>query len=308
MTNLKLPTVQGRYRFNVPLSSMVWFRVGGPADVIFRPENIEDLQQFMKSCPASFSVLPLGVGSNVLVRDGGIEGVVVKLGKGFNEITVEGDTIRAGAGALDRTVALMAAEKGMDGLAFLSGIPGTIGGAVKMNAGAYGTEIKDVLESCLVVNRQGDCVHKTPGELGFEYRKSNLKDDDIVVEATFKTRPGDPEKCQKQIDEIMAARADSQPTKGQTGGSTFKNPKEISAWKAIDMAGCRGLRFGGAQVSEKHCNFLLNTGKAKAYDIETLVEEVRRRVLKTQNILLKWEIKRLGNMQQHPEFTEENKK
>lgn len=297
-----LPAVQGRYRYNVPLSSMVWFRVGGPADVVFRPESIEDLQQFMKTCPVEVPILPLGVGSNVLIRDGGIPGVVLKLGRGFTEVSLEGDLIRAGAGALDRTVALFAADHGLEGLAFLSGIPGTIGGALKMNAGAYGSEVKDILEKCLVVTRAGELVEKRPEDLGFGYRKSSLGPDEVVVAAWFKMQPGSSEACHQKIEEIMTARAASQPIKGQTGGSTFTNPKSISAWEAVDKAGCRGLKFGRAQVSEKHCNFMLNTGGAKAYEIEALVEEVRRRVLDTQNVLLHWEIKRLGTLEKRPAY------
>jgi UDP-N-acetylmuramate dehydrogenase len=296
----KLPFVKGRYRYNVPLAPMVWFQVGGPADVVFRPESVQDLQNFMKNCPRNVPIFPLGVGSNVLVRDGGILGSVIKLGRGFTHVIREEDKIRVGAGALDRTVALFAAEQGLDGLSFLSGIPGTIGGAIKMNAGAYGSEIKDVLESCLVMTRSGELIEKKTETLGFSYRSSKIADDEIVVEATFKTMPSSRQKCQEKIDEIMACRAASQPVKGRTGGSTFKNPEIEHAWKLIDAAGCRGLRFGGAQVSEKHCNFMLNTEGALAYDIETLAEEVRRRVLTTHDVLLQWEIKRLGTLEKRP--------
>ncbi|MAP24871.1 MAG: UDP-N-acetylenolpyruvoylglucosamine reductase [Rickettsiales bacterium] len=283
-------------RFSVSLGPMVWFRVGGQAQVFFKPSDQTSLQEFISECPAEIPLFPLGVGSNLLIRDGGIKGIVIRLGKAFTSIRFEDDLVYVGAGALDRTVALMAAEQGLTGLEFLSGIPGTIGGAVKMNAGAYGSEVKDVFVSCKVITRQGEIVEKKLEDLNFTYRKSAIEADDIILEATFKAQKGSKEESLHKIESIQRNRALSQPIKGQTGGSTFKNPAGESAWKLIDQAGCRGLRFGKAQVSEKHCNFLLNTGGASAYEIETLAEEVRRRVYDQSKILLEWEIKRVGQM------------
>jgi UDP-N-acetylmuramate dehydrogenase len=283
-------------RFNTPLAPMVWFQVGGQAQVIFKAQDRESLQALVSACPRDIPLFPLGVGSNLLIRDGGLSGIVIRLGRAFTAVEFEGCIVRVGAGALDRTVALMAAERGLTGLEFLSGIPGTIGGAVKMNAGAYGHEVKDILVSCVTLNRQGIIQEKKGLDLGFDYRKSTIDPDEIVLEATFKARQGSKETSLEEIAHIQKMRVSSQPVKGQTGGSTFKNPPGQSAWKLIDEAGCRGLRFGKAQVSEKHCNFLLNTGGATAYEIETLAEEVRRQVFDRTQILLEWEIKRIGMM------------
>ena len=291
-------------RYSVALGPMVWFRVGGQAQALFKPRDQNSLQEFISECPPEIPLFPLGVGSNLLIRDGGLEGVAIRLGKNFTSIRFEDDLVHVGAGALDRTVALMAAEQGLTGLEFLSGIPGTIGGAVKMNAGAYGSEVKDIFVSCKVITRQGEIIEKSLKDLNFSYRKSAIKNDEIILAATFRAQKGSKEQALQEIENIQRNRALSQPIKGQTGGSTFKNPAGESAWKLIDQAGCRGLRFGGAQVSEKHCNFLLNTGGASAYEIEALAEEVRRRVYDQSKILLEWEIKRVGQMTPIKNFKE----
>ncbi|WP_425405963.1 UDP-N-acetylmuramate dehydrogenase [Hwanghaeella sp.] len=294
-----LPPVRGRVSFDAPLSKVTWFRVGGPADVVFRPEDVDDLCAFLAALPAEVPVLVIGVGSNLLVRDGGVRGVVIRLLGPFAGIEVDGDTVRAGAGALDQNVAKTAAKHGLTGLEFLSGIPGSIGGALRMNAGAYGAETKDVLISARAVDRQGKVHDVTAAEMGFDYRKSSVPADWIFTEALFRATPGNREEIEARMAEIAEKRADSQPIRSRTGGSTFKNPgaldpKGPKAWKLIDSVGGRGLTMGGAQVSNQHCNFLINTGEATAEDLERLGEELRAKVKEKTGIILEWEIKRVG--------------
>jgi UDP-N-acetylmuramate dehydrogenase len=274
---------------------MTWFRVGGPAEILFRPADIEDLSAFLSACPPDIPVVTLGVASNLLVRDGGLSGVVIRFGGEFARVRQDGMNLVAGAGALDLTVAEEALAVGLAGLEFLSGIPGTIGGAVKMNAGAYGREIINIVESAVIVTRTGKVVTLAGDALGLSYRHSALPDGAIVVEATLRGTPDTPDSISKRMQEIQALRSETQPIRARTGGSTFANPNSAKAWELIDRAGCRGLTLGGAQVSEKHCNFLINTGAATASDIETLGEEVRRRVRAATGIDLSWEIMRIGN-------------
>jgi len=291
----RLPTVRGRLTPNAPLGPQCWFRVGGPADVLFRPADRDDLCAFLAACPADIPVMPIGVGSNLLVRDGGVDGVVIRLGKEFGQIEQQDGKLYAGGGVMDLTLALTARDAALAGLEFLSGIPGTVGGAVKMNAGAYGRETKDCLLYADIVMRDG--VHKrlTAAELDLSYRHSNLADDSIVVGAAFQTTPGNRDEIARKIDDIQQARADSQPVRARTGGSTFANPPgDKKAWQLIDAAGLRGHQVGGAQISEKHCNFLINTGDATAEDLEALGETARVRVIELYGIPLRWEIKRTG--------------
>lgn len=290
----RLPQARGRLTENAPLGPLTWFRVGGPAEVLFRPADAEDLAQFLGGTPADIPVTVIGVGSNLLVRDGGVRGVVVRLGRGFAEIRRSGDTLEAGAGALDLNVALTAQEQGIGGLEFLSGIPGTIGGALRMNAGAYGREMVDVTLGADVVDDRGRLRRLSLAELGLTYRHSGVPESWIFTRAILKAEPGDPLEILARIQEIRAQREASQPIRSRTGGSTFANPPGAKAWELIDRAGCRGLAIGGAQVSEKHTNFLINTGEATAADIEQLGEEVRRRVRETSGIDLRWEIRMLG--------------
>jgi UDP-N-acetylmuramate dehydrogenase len=290
----RLPAVRGRYSENVSLAGITWFRVGGPAQVLFRPADRDDLMSFLAQCPEDVPVQPIGVGSNLLVRDGGIDGVVIRLGKGFATIAAEGESIHSGSGALDLNVALFAQQSGVAGLEFLSGIPGTVGGGLRMNAGAYGTEIKDVLESAVALDSHGARHELSAAAMELSYRHCGVPEDWIFVSATFAGRKGDPAAIGRRIQEIQAAREASQPIRARTGGSTFANPPGMKAWELIDRAGCRGLRRGGAMVSEKHTNFLINTGEATAADLEGLGEEVRRRVHETSGVTLRWEIKRVG--------------
>jgi len=290
----RLPPVRGRLAANAPIGPLTWFRVGGPAEVLFRPTDAEDLAAFLRALPNEVPVTVIGVGSNLLVRDGGIPGVTIRLGRGFAEIAAEDDTMRAGAGTLDLNVALSAAEAGIAGLEFLSGVPGTIGGGLRMNAGAYGGEIKDVLVHADAVDRDGVSRRVSAADLGLSYRHSDAPDDWIFTGALLRGRPGDPTEIGRRMDEIRAAREASQPIRARTGGSTFANPPGDQAWRLIDAAGCRGLARGGAMVSEKHTNFLINTGHASASDIEGLGEEVRRRVRAQFGIVLEWEIRRVG--------------
>ncbi len=283
-----------RIRENADLSKTNWFRVGGPAQYLFKPESAEDLSAFLKALPGSVPVTALGVGSNLIVRDGGIDGVVIKLGRGFVDIEVKGDTVIAGGGALDIHVAATARDNGIAGLEFLCGVPGTIGGAVRMNAGAYGADTSQVLVEADIVERDGTIRTLTNKELGFVYRNSKLPDGAIVTRAIFKGTKGDSEQIRTRMQEISDSREATQPIRTRTGGSTFKNPEGHKAWELIDRAGCRGLMVGGAQVSEKHCNFLINTGEATASDLEKLGEEVIKRVKDKTGITLEWEIKRIG--------------
>lgn len=290
----RLPRVRGRLTENAPLDRITWFRVGGPAEVMFRPADAEDLAAFLAERPADVPVTVLGVGSNVLIRDGGVPGVVVRLGKGFAEVAIGGATVRAGAAALDANVALAAQQAGVAGLEFLSGVPGTVGGALRMNAGAYGKEMKDVVTSARAVDMHGTIHALDLAELGFGYRSCMVPEGWIFIDAELQGRSGDKAEIAKRMAEIQDARASTQPLRTRTGGSTFANPSGAKAWELIDRAGCRGLRMGGAMVSEMHTNFLINTGDATAADIEALGEEVRRRVRETSGVTLEWEIRRIG--------------
>jgi len=296
MTKLieRLPRIRGQYRENVPLADMTWFRVGGPCEVVFRPADEEDLIEFLASRPEDVPITVVGVGSNLLVRDGGVPGVVIRLGKPFATAEVADGRVIAGAGALDVTVAAVAQKAGLTGLEFLSGIPGTVGGALRMNAGAYGSEVKDVLISARAIVTLGHGKTLTVEDMGLSYRHSAVPADWIFTSAVFKAWPGDGKVIAAAMKDIRDAREETQPRRVRTGGSTFANPDGHKAWKLIDAAGCRGLRVGGAMVSEKHCNFLLNTGEATASDIETLGEEVRRRVKEESGVELRWEIRRIG--------------
>lgn len=289
-----LPDVKGRYQPGALLSEQTWFRVGGPADLLFRPQTHEDLATFLQWKPESVPVTLLGAGSNILVGDGGISGVVIRLGRGFADIQIEGTNLIVGAAALDRTVALTCADAGLSGLEFLVGVPGTIGGAVKMNAGCYRQEVKDVLLWADVMDYQGKITRLSNAELGFTYRHSALREDQIVIAACFGLSMSQPGVIHDRLSQLLSEREQSQPVKGRTGGSTFKNPISHKAWELIDKAGCRGLQIGDAQVSEKHCNFLLNLGTATAKELAQLGEQVRQRVETVSGVLLEWEIIRLG--------------
>ncbi len=289
----RLPKTRGRLVADAPLGPQTWFRTGGPAEVLFRPADVEDLASFLAALPADVAVTVLGVGSNLLVRDGGVRGVVIRLMRGFTGITVEGNELVSGAGAPDLNVALTARDHALAGLEFLSGIPGTIGGAIAMNGGAYGGELSQVLVSAEAVDRRGAVRRVAAADLGFSYRHSTAPADWIFTSARLRATPGDQLAIARRIAEIDAARTESQP-RSRTGGSTFVNPEGHKAWELIDRAGCRGLRIGEAQVSEKHCNFLINLGAATAADIEALGEEVRRRVAAHSGVQLAWEIKRIG--------------
>jgi UDP-N-acetylmuramate dehydrogenase len=292
----RLPRVRGRISADAPLAQHTWFRVGGPAEVLFRPADIDDLAAFLGAAPRDVNVLVLGVASNLLVRDGGVQGVVVQLRRGFADVTIDGTSVTAGAGALDLNVALSARDAGLAGLEFLSGIPGTIGGALRMNAGAYGREMVDVIESAVALDRDGKRHVLTRDQLGLTYRHSGVPDDWIFTQATMRGTPDDVAAIAARIEEIQTQRAETQPVRARTGGSTFANPDGDKAWRLIDEAGCRGLRIGDAQVSEKHCNFLINEGAATAADLETLGETVRDRVRAKSGIELRWEIKRIGRV------------
>jgi len=272
----------------------VWFRVGGPAQILLRPADIDDLAGFLAARPAGLPVAVIGVGSNLLVRDGGIAGVVVRLPASFGKIAAEGTCVRAGAAALDATVARVAAEAGIAGLEFLRGVPGTIGGALRMNAGCYGREIQDVFVQATAVDGNGNILTLSPADMAFAYRKSGLPADLIFVEAVLQGVPGEPAAIRARMEELSESREASQPIRARTGGSTFKNPPGHKAWQLVDDAGCRGLSLGAAQVSEKHTNFLINTGAASAAELEALGEEVRRRVKEKSGVMLEWEIKRVG--------------
>ncbi|MGU3495588.1 UDP-N-acetylmuramate dehydrogenase [Xanthobacteraceae bacterium A53D] len=290
----RLPDLRGSLKANAPLAGMTWFRVGGPAQVLLEPADEADLAYALARLPADLPVTVIGLGSNLIIRDGGLPGVVVRLGRGFGEIAVDGETIIAGAAAADVKVARVAADAGLSGLAFLRGIPGAIGGALRMNGGAYGGEVKDVLVSARAVDRSGTIRTLSLADMGFTYRHSAASDDLIFTQATFRGTPGDMGEIKAEMDRITASREATQPVKSRTGGSTFKNPDGHKAWQLVDQAGCRGLVMGKAQVSELHTNFLLNLGGATAAEIEGLGEEVRRRVLDTSGVTLEWEIKRIG--------------
>ena len=290
----KAPKLRGRLLANQPLADFTWFRVGGPAQVLFMPEDEADLAYFLGVLPAEIPVTVVGLGSNLIVRDGGVPGVVVRLGRGFSEIKIEGHTIIAGTGVPDVKVARAAQEAGLAGLSFLRGIPGAVGGALRMNGGAYGRETKDALISARAVDRRGGVHELSNVDMGFHYRHCSAPEDYIFTQATFAGTPGDRAVIAAEMDKITEAREATQPIKSQTGGSTFKNPPGQKAWQLIDAAGCRGLKVGQAQVSEMHCNFLINLGGASASDIETLGETVRKRVKDSSGVALEWEIKRIG--------------
>ncbi len=290
----RLPPVRGRYLEQADLARFSRFRVGGPAEVLFRPADQDDLQYFMANTPPEIPVTVIGVGSNILVRDGGVAGVVARLGQGFDDVEVSGTRVRAGAGALDLNVARAAQRNAIAGLEFLSGIPGTIGGTLRMNGGAYGREIGDITVTATVLDRDGRLSIVDRTKLDFSYRHCGLAEDRIFVAVELEGAPGSPQEIAARMDEIATNRIDSQPTGGATGGSTFKNPPGQKAWKVIEEAGCRGLRRGGAMVSEKHCNFLINAEQASANDLESLAEEVRQRVRERSGIELEWEIRRIG--------------
>jgi len=290
----RLPTVRGRLEAGVPLARLTWLRVGGPAEVLFRPADAEDLAEFLAATPADVAVTVIGIGSNLLIRDGGISGVVVRLGQGLAGITVEGASVRTGTGAASLHVANAVRDSAIAGLEFLCGIPGGIGGALKMNAGAYGAEIKDVFVAGRAVSRDGAFHELGREDMGFGYRRSQVPVGWIFVDACLAGQPGDKEAITGRMAEIQSTRRTTQPVRTPTGGSTFKNPPGAKAWELIEQAGCRGLARGGAKISEKHCNFLVNTGAASAADLEDLGEEVRRRVLEVTGVNLEWEIRCLG--------------
>ena len=300
-----LPSVRGKITENRLLADLTWLRVGGPADFLFQPQDVSDLQYFLRDLDLSVAVFPMGVGSNLIIRDGGLRAVVIRMGRGFNQIDVSGNRVTAGVAALDAHVARKAAEQGVD-LTFLRTIPGAIGGAVCMNAGCYGSYIADVFVSAKAVTRAGELVTLTADDLNFQYRQSDLPEGWVLVEATFDGPSGDPEELSTRMQSQLEKRDATQPTKDRSAGSTFRNPAgfsstgraddvhDLKAWKVIDDAGMRGARVGGAQMSEKHSNFMINTGDATAADLENLGEEVRKKVFENSGIELQWEIKRIG--------------
>lgn len=290
----QLPAVRGRYQQAADLAKLTWFRVGGPAEVLFRPADLEDLQAFLACVPSDIPVTVFGVGSNILVRDGGIPGVVIRLTEGLADIAIDGTMVTAGAGASNLKVANAAQASGVGGLEFLCGIPGSIGGALRMNAGAYGREISDVAEAAGMIDPAGRLETIAGPDLGFTYRHCGIAEDRIFVSATLRGEPAPLDAIAQRMRAIQAERGDTQPTRTPTGGSTFLNPPGEKAWELIEGAGCRGLRRGGAMVSEKHCNFLINEDRATAADLEGLGEEVRRRVFEKFGIELEWEIRRIG--------------
>jgi UDP-N-acetylmuramate dehydrogenase len=291
-----LPKVRGTYAERAPLKDLVWFRAGGPADILYRPADLDDLCRFMAERPADLPVSVIGVGSNLLIRDGGIPGVVVRLPSGFGRIEQVSETrLKAGAAALDAAVARAAADAGIEGMEFLRGIPGTIGGALTMNAGCYGREMKDIFVEARAVDSRGRLLTLNPADMGFTYRHS-APEGFVYVDVLLQGAAGEPDIIRERMNALVEQRESTQPVKAKTGGSTFTNPPGRKAWQLIDEAGCRGLTRGGAQVSEKHCNFLINTGNATAADIEELGEQVRARVRAKSDIQLEWEIKRVGRL------------
>ncbi len=291
----RMPQLRGKLLPDQPLAELTWFRVGGPAQALFLPEDEDDLGYLLAHLPAEIPVTVIGLGSNLIVRDGGVPGVVIRLGRGFADVTIEAPArVRAGAGVPDVKVARAAQEAAIAGLAFLRGIPGAIGGALRMNGGAYGREVKDALIEARALDRQGRLQLLRLADMDYGYRHCGAAEELIFTQALFQGAPGDPAAIAHEMDKITEAREATQPIKSRTGGSTFKNPPGRKAWQLIDAAGCRGLVIGDAQVSELHCNFLINRGRASAADIETLGETVRRRVRETSGIELEWEIKRIG--------------
>ena len=291
----RLPELRGRLKEAASLADLTWFRVGGPAEILYSPADEADLAYFMRETPSEIPVTVIGLGSNLLVRDGGIAGVVIRLGRGFGEIGIEeGSRLRAGAAVPDVKVSRAAADAGIAGLSFYRGIPGCVGGALRMNGGAHGRETYEVVVEARAVDRKGD-IHVLPvAELHYSYRHCGAAEDLVFTEALFKGEPGDPAKILAEMDDIAAYREQAQPIKSRTGGSTFKNPPGKKAWQLIDAAGCRGISVGDAKVSEMHCNFLINEGSATGADLEELGETVRQRVKETSGVELEWEIKRLG--------------
>ena len=312
MSEITLPSVRGKLTPNRVLSDLTWLRVGGPADWLFQPADLDDLRDFLRDLPEDVDVFPMGVGSNLIVRDGGLRAVVIRLGRAFNAIEIDGDRVRAGAAALDAHVARKAAQAGLD-LTFLRTIPGSIGGAVRMNAGCYGTYTADHFQEAEVVLRDGTLRRLTASELNFQYRQSDLPDGAVIVSATFAPPAGDPGELEARMADQLAKRDATQPTKDRSAGSTFRNPAgysstgkaddvhDLKAWKVIDEAGLRGARRGGAQMSPKHPNFLINTGDATAADLEGLGEDVRKKVYHSQGITLEWEIMRVGENNTEPD-------
>jgi UDP-N-acetylmuramate dehydrogenase len=291
---LDMPRVQGKLTPDAPLAPLVWFKSGGSAQWLFEPKDIQDLQSFLHDLDPAIPVWPLGLGSNLIVRDGGMAGVTVRLGKAFAKVTAQGMMLTCGGGASGILVSSNARDAGVSGLEFLRGIPGTVGGFVKMNGGAYACEVRDIFVSADIILRSGEARTLLPRDMGYSYRHSMLPREAIVVAATFIGTPGDPAVIGAEMNRIAAEREASQPLRSKTGGSTFKNPDGHKAWALVDAAGCRGLTIGGAQVSEKHCNFLLNLGGATSTDIEALGEEVRKRVFAHSGVTLEWEIQRVG--------------
>ncbi|MGV3771087.1 MAG: UDP-N-acetylmuramate dehydrogenase [Sphingobium phenoxybenzoativorans] len=290
-----LPSVRGRLTAQAPLAPLVWFKAGGAAQWMFEPKDVDDLAGFLRDLDPAIPVMALGLGSNLIVRDGGVPGVVVRLGKAFAKVEAVDETaLYCGGGASGILVSSTARDAGIGGLEFLRSIPGTVGGFVRMNGGAYGRETCDILMDCEVVLRSGERVSLTRDQLGYTYRHSALPEGAVVVGATFRGHRADPAAIQAEMDRIASAREESQPLRSKTGGSTFKNPEGHKAWQLVDEAGCRGLKIGDAQVSEKHTNFLLNLGSASSADIEALGEEVRRRVKEKSGVTLEWEIQRIG--------------
>jgi UDP-N-acetylmuramate dehydrogenase len=297
-----LPVPQGKLTPNAPLAPLVWFKSGGAAEWLFEPKDVADLQAFLRDLDPAVPLMALGLGSNLIVRDGGVPGVVVRLGKAFARVErIDAITLSCGGGASGILVSSTARDAGIAGLEFLRSIPGTVGGFVRMNGGAYGGEVKDILADCDVVLRSGELLTLPVGDLGYTYRHSALPEGAIVVAARFRGAPGESAAIQAEMDRISASREASQPLRSKTGGSTFKNPPGAKAWELVDAAGCRGLALGGAQVSEKHTNFLINTGAATSSEIEGLGDEVRRRVKETQGVELEWEIQRVGMFAEAPD-------
>ena len=289
-----LPPVRGTVVREAPLKELVWFRAGGPAEILFRPADVGDLAGFLAARPAGLRIQVIGVGSNLLIRDGGFPGAVVRLPASFGKIETDGTRLRVGAAALDANVAKAAGDAGIAGMEFLRGVPGTVGGALRMNAGCYGREIADIFVEATALDGAGNKVTLAKADMDFTYRHTAASDDLIFVEAVFEGTRDAPEAIKARMEELVANREASQPIRAKTGGSTFKNPPGQKAWQLIEKAGCRGLMQGAAQVSEKHCNFLINTGDASAADIEALGEEVRKRVREKSGVELEWEIKRVG--------------
>ncbi|MEN8236664.1 MAG: UDP-N-acetylmuramate dehydrogenase [Pseudomonadota bacterium] len=292
----RLPKVRGRYSQDVSLDKLTWFRVGGPAEVIYKPADIEDLCLFLKEKPKDVPFQVIGVGSNLIVRDGGIPGVTIRLGKGFNSLVLDGETVDVGAGVLDRNVAFATRDAGLSELEFLCGIPGGIGGALRMNAGCYGREMQDVLVSALIVDELGKIRRLSAQDCELSYRHCGLPTDWVFVAARLQAKHSTVEEVDQRINDLLADREKTQPIKARTGGCTFANAPDEKAWQLIDRAGCRGMQVGGAQVSQQHCNFLINTGSATAHDLETLGEQVRTKVKQETGVELCWEIQRVGQL------------